>query len=501
MKAPQIAVFRLDAGASVGGGHAVRCLALANALAQRAWQCCFAVAESGAEMVRRIVGARHAVTTIPDAKAYEAAALMAVEGTGCALLVIDHYDWAETQEAACRGWASRILVLDDLADRRHDCDVLLDPSLDRKAAHCRRLVPANCRILSGPGFALLREEFATGRMNSDRTWLSLSPTRIFVNFGLVDAKDLTGRTLTALERVGFEGAVDIVLGSTSPYLARVRNAAARAGARIGIHVEPNNLASLMASADLAVGAAGGSAWERCCLGLPSVVAAAASNQEHNARTLEKLGAIELVTESDADLARGIERALARLLQDPPRIDRMSIAAAAVTDGRGAARVALALDPEVTQLGGQVTLRRLTPDDVELTYQWQLHPATRSFARSRPPPSHTEHVNWIGRKLAELGCVLDIIEYNGAPAGVLRLDRRMGIAAGEVCEVSIYIAPELGGRGIGGAALAALRRIAPRAVLIAHVLPENKASHALFSKAGYFFQDGKYIHNPSLSDSA
>jgi len=419
---------------------------------------------------------------------------MAAVPEGCDVLVVDHYGWSATQELACRSWARRILAIDDLCDRPRECDVLLDASLDRQSVDYAKWVSPDSRLLLGPGFAPLRREFAARRMNISRRSQAASPTRMFVNFGLVDQRNLTQQALNALAKIGFEGAVDLVLGSNSPHLHLIQSLVNRAGPNVRLHVEPQDIGSLMSSADFAVGAAGGSAWERCCLGVPSVIVTAAANQERNARTLAARGACELLTASES--AKTFSQTLARLLHNRAGIERMSLAAAAITDGRGARRVALALRPEPTRQGGQVTLRRLTPDDAEQTYRWQQHPATRRYAHNPLPPSRQEHWAWITRKLSEPGCVLDVIEHDGTPAGVARLDRSMRAGSDLACEVSIYIAPELSGHGIGTAALAALRRMAPEAALLAHVLPENATSHALFSRAGYVLDDGIYVNMPS-----
>ena len=462
----------------------MRCIALADglttALTARGWRCSFVVAEPGAETVRRLAP-RHSVLALPQTAALDAASLKSQ--SGCDLLIVDHYGWSAGQERACRGWARRILVIDDLCDRDHDCDVLLDVSLERTRADYAAYVPPACQVLTGPGYALLRAEFARQRMSAQREPVKAAVERVFVNFGLSDVPNYSERTLEALAAMPFNGRVDLVLGRDAPHLARVQ-AARRSNAQL--HVEPADIASLMAAADFAIGAGGGSAWERCCLGLPSLVVSGAPNQDHNARTLAARGACELA--QDADFAA----ALARLLRDPQRVAQMALIAATVTDGRGAQRMTLALDPEMTRQGARVTLRRVTADDAAQMLDWQRHPETRRHARNPDIPSPEEHRAWIARKLADPGCVLDLIEHDGAPAGVVRLDR---IAGTKGCEVSIYIAPELYGRGVGTAALAALRRLVPEREFVAHVLPDNTTSHALFTKAGYRVENGVYVSRP------
>jgi UDP-2,4-diacetamido-2,4,6-trideoxy-beta-L-altropyranose hydrolase len=474
------AVFRLDASAAIGGGHAVRCSALADALSAEGWACTFVVAEPGAGTVRRLAAAPHRVVAIPHAAALDPGALRAA-APRCDLLVVDHYGWSEVQEAACRGWARRILALDDLSDRAHDCDLLLDMSIQEEASS------ADMEGLFGPGYALLRSAFAQARLGMVGL-RAAAARRVFVSFGLMDERNMTEQALQALLEARFPGEVDVVLGAHAPHLARIQSLAGRSSLTARVHVEPRNVAALMVEADFAFGAAGGSAWERCCLGLPSIVVSAAVNQDRNARALAARGACRLVE-------RFTLQALG-LLGEAQVVERMARSAAAITDGRGAQRIALALRPEPGRAGGSVRLRRLTAADAELTHRWQQHPATRRHARNPAPPSREEHTAWLARKLADRGCVLDMVLYDGAPAGVVRLDSIGHRGERRACEVSIYIDPALHGRGVGAAALAALRRLAPEVLLLAHVLPENAASHALFEKAGYVLENGVYVNAPS-----
>ena len=490
------AVFRLDAGVSIGGGHAIRCLALADALSDDGWHCSFTVSEPGAAVVRQLIGSRHTVIGLREAESLDPAALQATAPKGCELLIVDHYGWSASQERACRGWADRVLVLDDLCNRPHECDLLLDVSLERQPLDYAQWLGRDSTVLLGPGFAPLRREFPIRRMNMSRS-AHTPASRVFVNFGLADTRNFSEQVLEALGALHFRGGVDIVLGSRSPNLVRLRTRAERLGPGVRIHVEPPDIASLMSASDIAIGAGGGSTWERCCLALPTVMITAADNQARNARTVAARGACILLRDAASNLVPQLSEVLATLLHDGALRERMSLAAAAMTDGRGARRVALALRPEPTRQGARVTLRRLTRDDGERTYRWQQHPATRRYARNPSIPSSEDHVAWIAQKLSDPGCVLEVIELDGMPAGVVRLDRVPRPGGELACEVSIYVAPELAGRGVGTAALAALRRLAPEAWLLATVLNENRTSHALFSKAGYGFEHGMYVSKPVI----
>lgn len=487
-EAPRLAVFRFDASPAIGGGHAIRCLTFLKTLSTEGWRCKIVTTDASVEALRDFPSTCGEIVAIPQSGALETDPVLAAHTQGCELLVIDHYDWSATQETRCRGWARRLFVLDDLHDRSHDCDFLLDPGIGRTPEDYARLVADDCHLLLNPGYALLRQEFAMHRLMQPAASPRDKPRHLFLNFGLLDTGNLTERTLVALEKVKFGGNVDIVMGATSPHLDRIRRFLAISTLRSALHMNPINLVELMSRADLAIGAAGGSVWERCCLGLPSLVLVAAQNQSYNARALAEAGACDWV---NADDPGALAAHLALLLEQPDRLGEMAAAARRLTDGLGARRAMIAVTPEKTRHGGEVGLRRATLADAELMLQWQRHPLTRRYARNSQVPESTDHRKWLNHKLQDPACVFNMIEYQAKPAGVLRLDRVRDFTF----EVSIYLDPDQTGRGIGQAALGAARRLLREAILLAHVLPENKASHALFQAAGYRLEGEHYVKHP------
>ncbi len=472
----------------------MRCLTFAKALNAEGWHCKIVTTDTSLGALQDFSNAGCEIVSIPQSAAVETDPVLAAHAQGCELLVIDHYNWSATQETLCRGWAKRLFVMDDLYNRSHDCDLLLDPSIGRTPEDYARLVPDKCRLLLNPGYALLRQEFAMHRLTQTSVSMADRPRRLFLNFGLLDSANLTEHALAALEKKYFDGTVDIVMGTASPHLDRIRRYLATSTLRAALHVNPTNLVDLMSSAHLAIGAAGGSAWERCCLGLPSLVLVAAQNQSHNARALAEVGACDWLTVDDLD---DFASRLAMLLEHPDKLAKMAGAARRLTDGLGARRAAIAAAPEKTRHGGEVGLRRAALADAELMLQWQRHPQTRHYARNPRVPAPSEHQEWLNHKLQDPGCVFNIIEYQGKPAGVLRLDRVQDSVRNFAFEVSIYLDPDQTSRGIGHAALNAARRLLPEATLLAHVLAENKTSHALFQTAGYRLEDELYIKNPDV----
>ena len=246
----------------------------------------------------------------------------------------------------------------------------------------------------------------------------------------------------------------------------------------------------MSEADIAVGAAGSGSFERCCMGLPSLVLIAAENQRQIAAALEANGAAMSLGEGAALRAENVAAALRSVGKDAAARKKMSRQAAALCDGRGAARAAIALKPGLAADGKDVTLRPATADDCALMLEWQRHPTTRRYARNPSVPREAEHRAWLERKLADSATLLNIVLHGNEPAGVLRLDR-IAPGAGPVYEISILVDPEKRGLGLGKAAVALAGRLVPEAQLFAEVHPDNAASRLLFLSAGFRGAGGSY----------
>jgi RimJ/RimL family protein N-acetyltransferase len=301
---------------------------------------------------------------------------------------------------------------------------------------------------------------------------------------MTDPGNATGLVLDALAAAGIEAEVDVVLGSAAPHLDAVRaRCAALPGARL--YLDYGDMAGLMAGADLAAGAAGVSSLERCCLGLPTLLLVIADNQRDVAGQLASAGALVNLGEAGALDAATVAAGLRALWHDPDRLAALGRAAATICDGLGALRIAQTVRPERGIGGAAVTLRPATAADGSLMLDWQRHPETRRFARNSRPPDAAEHWAWLARKLADPGCIFTIIEEDGVPAGVLRLDRSgLDGEPEQGYEVSILVAPDRYRRGLGLAALRLARRLVPEAPLLAEILPGNAGSAALFARAGF-----------------
>ncbi|MDZ4320263.1 MAG: UDP-2,4-diacetamido-2,4,6-trideoxy-beta-L-altropyranose hydrolase, partial [Phenylobacterium sp.] len=259
-------------------------------------------------------------------------------------VVFDHYGLGRPEhEAIADGRPA--LVIDDLADRPLGGALVLDSGPARVEADYRGLT-SGARLLLGPKYAPVRPAFAALR-NASLARRQETPRRVLVSMGLTDLDGITGKVVEQLRRRYGETALDVVVGAGAPSRKGLTRIAAH-DPRLTLHVDTPDMAELATAADLAVGAAGSAMWERCVLGLPSVVVTIADNQIPAATAMAKAGAV-LVVDGRADsFGVDFDRAMTRLFIDETLRASLAENSAELCDGEGAARVADAFWPLLVQ---------------------------------------------------------------------------------------------------------------------------------------------------------
>ena len=332
-------VFRADASPAIGGGHIMRCLALADRLRQRGETIWFACRAQTFDTIPKLLNSGHNIIELPahgDEQQRFVSALPKTEW-----LVVDHYALDATWMSAQRGWAQRILAIDDLANRPLDCDLLLDQTLARSDDDYRTHTPKQCSFLLGPEFALLRSEFAAARAEclAHRKDQKNGPLKVLVTMGATDPDNATELALEALDQISTSIEIVAVLGSAAPHLDSVGQRALKLRHPTQVLTDVTNMAALMCDADIAVGANGTSSWERCCLGLPTIAIELADNQHDIGVALSKAGAIHFLgRQQDINIDRLVQE-FTQLISNPEQMTHMAQMAARVCDGQGATRVA------------------------------------------------------------------------------------------------------------------------------------------------------------------
>ncbi len=354
--------FRVDASIEIGSGHVMRCLTLAQSLRDRGSECIFICREHKGNMLSLIREKGFEGIGLPTFNKYESSSdtdeqnstymqwLGDTPDRDCELslcvagdelfdwLIVDHYGIESNWEKSFKSRCNRVFVIDDLANRRHECNLLLDQNLGVIETDYRKLIPADCQVLIGPKYALLRPEFAFIREFSICRRRELEFKHILISMGGVDKDNVTEIVLNLLAECDLpaELRITVVMGKSAPWIDRVRSRAKEMPWPTSVLVDHQKMAELMAHSDLAIGASGSTAWERCCLGLPSIMMVLAENQQRIASELEKIGAaklVELATVSH-DLKLAVES-----MKNTEQLNYMQHRASAVTVGAGAKLVA------------------------------------------------------------------------------------------------------------------------------------------------------------------
>lgn len=347
--------FRTDATSQIGTGHFMRCLTLAEALKRSGAQIrfvsrdlpvhlCDMLAAKGMELAS--LDSNSNASSADDlahaqwlrtSQAQDAqATIQALSDRSWDWLIVDHYALDARWESALRRTAKQIMVIDDIADRQHDCDVLLDQNFyaDMQTRYIGK-VPSHCELLLGPRYALLRDEFRKVR---EQVKPRTGPVKhILVFFGGVDADNYTGRAIEALSGIDIPDLhVDVVIGAQHPCREQIKATCAQHG--FMCHVQTGKMAELMVATDLAIGAGGSASWERCCLGLPALLVALADNQINIAKALDLFGACIYVGTLKTASAPIMRSAIASLLSAQDKLKLISEKAFSLVDGLGVDRV-------------------------------------------------------------------------------------------------------------------------------------------------------------------
>lgn len=338
----------------------MRCLTLADLLREQGASCSFISRPNSGHLLDQIVERGHQVLALPELKegaqnnffsseydrwlctdwatdAEDTQQILSAYTADQSVdwLVVDHYALDARWEEALRTKAKNIMVIDDLADRPHACDLLLDQNLGRNDADYCGLLKGKTKTLIGPQYALLRPEFAALRAQSQiRRKINPQVRSLLITMGGVDKDNVTGQVLAALKNCNLPPDLRllVVMGSHAPWLAQVQAEARQMPWQTEVLVGVGNMAELMAESDLAIGAAGSTSWERCCLGLPTIQVALAQNQVAIAQALSQAGAAVMLQ------VQLIEQTLPSLISTvatAEKLYKLSQSASVITEGNGA----------------------------------------------------------------------------------------------------------------------------------------------------------------------
>lgn len=498
-------VFRTDASFQIGTGHVIRCLTLAEALQKKGAKCTFICRKHEGNLNDRIrqcgfgiidlplshnmahvnelseFGTRHAYWLGADCQTDASQTTNALSGELIDWLVVDHYAIDQRWESVMRSRCKKIMVIDDLADRHHDCDLLLDQNLvEGFESRYYDLLTRKTACLLGPEYALLQSDYAN--------FHAIAPPRqgpiqrILVYFGGADLSNLAGLAISAfLDLDRSEVTLDVVINPNGPHTESVRRQV-QGFANITLHEQLPSLANLMLKTDLAIGACGTTTWERCCLGLPTLAVTIAENQIPIAQKMEYLGIIRLLGDSSTVDCSRMAKAMEEVIESPEKIREWSIRCRGLVDGNGAKRVAniLLLDA-LTPL----TARKAVVADEGLLLAWANDPLVRQNGFNPKPIDPITHRLWFYKRLrSPESCLIFIVETEqGLPVGVVRVE-----SCGKEWEIHFSLAAYARGRNLGTplleTALVAFRKSAGNAQVFGRVKAANVPSKKIFQDLGF-----------------
>ncbi len=487
-------LIRADASPSMGTGHVMRCLALAQAWQDAGGRAFLLTHNLPPLLEQRLISEDVSLnrSSAESGSADDASQTIgSARAAGAEWVVVDGYRFDAAYQRSLKQAGLKVLWVDDYGHAPPYCaDLVLNQNLYAEELPDYEREPST-RLLLGTSYALLRREFAPWH-----DWRRDVPKRVnkvLVTLGGSDAPNTTGKILEALRSTNLPHLeACVIVGPANPWRTGLEAEAAATGKNIRIVAADRDMPERMAWADVAVASAGITCWELMFMGLPTLLVVQAKNQERLAESLKDrkfalvLGWAELLRADE--IAQNFVSLLKGLSQ--PLRAQMSQRARELVDGLGAARVLLAMGVELFRF------RQAADSDCEMLWKWANDPQVRAASFSSDPIPWEEHVTWFRGKLADPGCIFYIASDSaGAPVGQVRYD-----VTGEEATLSVSLDPKLRGAGHGSRVIAqASRKLFQEQkvrVIHAYVKPGNEASVRDFGSAGYVPSDAATVRGHS-----
>lgn len=308
-------IFRVDASLQIGTGHVIRCLTLAQALKENNLSSAFICRKHQGNLIEKIRSYGFEVRELQVLKKTESdnklfhshwlGTTQQQDANDCInilkeekvdWLIIDHYALDQQWQRRLKPFYKKLMVIDDLADRKHYCDILLDQTFARQKEDYFELVQKNCILLLCSKYALIRPEFSKWRIYSLNRRIKPEFNQLLINMGGVDVNNVTATILDELVKCNLPKniKINVIMGKDAPHLESIKLKSKSLVYNTTIKIDVGNMAEIMANTDIAIGAAGSTSWERCCLGLPTIMIIIANNQITIANALAEHGAIKLL---------------------------------------------------------------------------------------------------------------------------------------------------------------------------------------------------------------
>ena len=510
------AVFRVDASLKIGSGHVMRCLALANTLKNNHFIVEFICRKLDGNLINRICEEGFKVHELQPGsdnntdhkleysswlgvsqKQDAEECIKILNNESVDWIVVDSYALDKDWHSSLKPFCSRLMVIDDLANRNYQCDILLDQTFGREKTDYINRTPSNCQSLVSSKYALLRPEFADLRLESLARRKHSKLSHLLINMGGIDIANITERILDHLKISDLkkELNITIIMGENSPHLHSVRNKAAELKQKTKVLVGVKNMAKIMTSADIAVGASGSTTWERCCLGLPSIQLVMSTNQEYLAQILHNNNIIKLVQE--------VKEVSCLLESSQEWMKDAGNLSAEICDGLGTNRVLNKMTNKIIRLKdfNEIELcnyTNLDQDDVCLALEMRNHEEIRPWMYNQKNISLPEHLSFIDTLGTKTKTRYFLVKQKGLVIGSINFSK---IEYGKSAYFGIYVNPFLQLKGLGKVLEAAGCEYAFKelgaAMINLEVLESNKKAIDFYTRCGYEFVNKTIINDQNV----
>ena len=492
-------IFRVDASKKIGSGHVMRCVTLAEMICryknvtvefisrahsgnmndlirQRGFKVHILKEPEKLVENKRLEGYDQWLGVTQEYDAEET--IHIISDSKIDWIVVDHYALDNVWENKLRPYVSNIMVIDDLANRRHNCDLLLDQNYIHDNNRYNRLLSSDTIRLLGPKYVLLRKEFVQNNINRRQ---NKTTKRVFLFFGSVDQDNLTKLALKALTQPKLKHLlVDVVIGSANPHQSELAKEVKK-HPNMKLYVQIDNIAKLMSKADLSLGAGGATTWERMAIGLPSIVITIADNQLAFTKDLDKDGYINWIGNVDQQNEQTIYNALLKAINNNNQLQEQSLKCKELVNVKGVEIVTKLLtigpDPEM------LSVRRAKVTDATRYWYWVNGSVVRKDTFNENNIEWQDHQERFNDELNDPCAVLLIIEFDLGFIGHVRFERTGSHYTADYSLVNQFQGLGLEKRVLSKA-IDYLRR-ANAFTLIDEGIEKNTATNKVFQNLGFY----------------
>ena len=509
-------VIRVDASIEIGSGHVMRCLTLAEILKENGANVQFITRKHKGNLINDIISKGFSVLELETSSSIKLddklphshwlgatqkqdaeRSIIFLKKSRVDWLIVDHYGIDEDWQKYLKGNYQKLMVIDDLADRKHQCDILLDQTFGRQKKDYKDLVPGACELIVGSQYALLRPEFRKWRQYSLDRRKHPVIRELLINMGGIDTKNITTLVLEEIGNCNLPKDINItiVMGVLSPHLESIKVLAKELPYRADVKVKVSNLGEIMANSDISIGASGITTWERCCLGLPTIQLVTADNQFFLAETLSKQNIIKLVKKT-SELKKLLESA-------SDWTTDISVSAKNICSGLGVYKIFNKLIDLKIDLDefGEVKLENYvntSKNDQTLTLKMRNHSEVRKFMFNQKEISEDSHMKFIQTLAERTDIRYFLVKRNKKVIGSINFSR---INLHNSVEFGIYTNPfekkNIAGRILEAAAIHyAFYELGVRKIKL-KVLTNNDRAINFYKKSGFELINMKKVNKKDV----